>query len=202
MKNFNLVNVVDHEFSCYRNGVFPAGERKEIIEGGLAVVDLRKLVIVHRLSIPVVPTMSSISDYCTELTGWTEDLLKKRGVSYAEYCRRVSVKHGARNRLTVTDSSGELAAVREQCALMGVDCPYGLDTINIAHWFSIVTGQRSNLSLEEMLAYLGLKFEGTPHRADWDAYNIARLLIALIQSGRLGLLLGRSNPLAEPDPSI
>jgi inhibitor of KinA sporulation pathway (predicted exonuclease) len=202
MKNFNLVNVVDHEFSCYRNGVFPPGERKEIIEGGLCVVDLRKLEIIRRVSIPVVPTMSSISEYCTELTGWTHDLLKKRGVSYAEYCRRVLVKLGARNRLVVTDSSGELAVVREQCALMGVDYPYGNDTINIAAWFAIVTGQRTNLSLEEMLAYMGLQFEGPPHRADWDAHNIARLLIALIQSGRLGLLLGRSNPLAEPDSSM
>ncbi|MBS1995497.1 MAG: exonuclease domain-containing protein [Cyanobacteria bacterium SZAS LIN-2] len=188
MKNFNLVNVLDTELTCYPDGVFPAGERSEIIEFGLTTVDLRSLQIVRTISIPVRPTMSTVSAFCTELTGWTAVKLNKQGVSYAEACRRLASKHGGANRLLVTDSNGDVTTVREQCKLMGVEYPFGEDHLNVASLFAMSTAQRQNLGLVGMLSNLGMAFEGRQHRADCDSMNIARVLIRLLGSARGGLI--------------
>jgi inhibitor of KinA sporulation pathway (predicted exonuclease) len=190
MKNFNLVNVLDTELTCYADGVFPEGEKQEIIEFGLTTVDLRTLQIVKTVSIPVIPVMSTVTTFCTELTGWTLAKLNKQGVTYAEACRRLLAKHGTVNRLLVTDSNGDVVSVREQCKLMGVDYPFGDDHLNVSTLFTLITGQRENLGLVEKLAKLGLSFEGRQHRADVDSANIAQILIKLLESGRSSLTAG------------
>lgn len=184
MKNFNLVNVLDTELTCYADGVFPEGERQEIIEFGLTTVNLNTLEIVKTVSIPVIPVMSAVTPYCTELTGWTMAKLQKQGVTYAEACRRLSAKHGTIGRLLVVDSVGDVTSVRNQCALMAVPFPFGEEHFNVSTYFNLVTRQKRKLSLEEKLAVLGLRFEGVQHRAAPDSANIARLLIALVKSGR------------------
>jgi inhibitor of KinA sporulation pathway (predicted exonuclease) len=187
MKNFNLVNVLDTELTCYADGVFPQGEKQEIIEFGLTTVDLRTLQIVKTVSIPVIPVMSTVTPFCTELTGWTMAKLQKQGVTYAEACRRLLAKHGSLNRLLVTDSNGDLASVREQCALMGVDFPFGDDHHNVSSLLSVITGQRRNMGLVENLAQLGLAFEGRQHRADVDSANIARVYIKVVEIARTAI---------------
>jgi inhibitor of KinA sporulation pathway (predicted exonuclease) len=179
MKN-HIANVLDLELSCYPGGRFPADERQEIIEVGLTTVDLRHMRIIRTISIPVVPTMSSISEFCTELTGWTEAALRKQGVSFEEAMRRLTHKNGSRNRLLVTDSRGDREVVEMQCAIAGLNgSPFGDHELNVSVLYSIATSDFRNVKLEEKLSNLGLKFEGRPHRADSDSFNIARLLIAL-----------------------
>jgi inhibitor of KinA sporulation pathway (predicted exonuclease) len=190
MKNFNLVNVLDTELTCYADGVFPEGEKQEIIEFGLTTINLDQLEIIKTVSIPVIPVMSTVSPYCTQLTGWTMAKLQKQGVTYAEACRRLTAKHGALGRLLVVDSIGDVISVRNQCALMGVPFPFGEEHFNVSTHFNLVTRQKRKLSLEEKLAVLGLQFEGVQHRAAPDSANIARLLIELIKSGRASLAVG------------
>lgn len=175
----HIVNVLDLELSCYPNDEFPLGERKEIIEFGLTTVDLKKLAIVQSLSFPVIPTMSRISPYCTELTGWTEAKLRKQGTPFAEVLRRFESKHGAQNRLLVTDSNDELDTVRAQCALMGLPCPFGGGYLNVSTMLSVLTGDFRNVALSEKLNLLGLEFEGVLHSGKDDSRNIARLLLAI-----------------------
>jgi inhibitor of KinA sporulation pathway (predicted exonuclease) len=198
MKNFNLVNVLDTELTCYADGVFPEGEKQEHIHFGLTVVDLRTLQILRTVSTPIIPVMSTVTPFCTGLTGWTKAKLTKQGVHYAVACRRIMAKEGSLNRLLVTDSNGDVTSVREQCKLMGVDHPFGEDHLNVSTLFTLITGQRENLSLAEKLAVVGLKFEGRPHRADVDSFNIARLLVKLLEICRSGLAVSRGllGPLA------
>jgi len=85
MKN-HIANVLDLELSCYPGGIFPADERQEIIEIGLTTVDLARMKVLKVRSIPIIPTMSSISPFCTELTGWTEEALKRQVVNSPKLC--------------------------------------------------------------------------------------------------------------------
>lgn len=190
MRNFNIANVLDTEATCYEGGVFPPGEMQEVIEFGITTVDLASRRIVKTISIPVLPVMSSVSPYCTQLTGWTHARLLKQGVAFSEALRRLKEKHGARGRLLVTDSNGDLELVGSQCRQLGVVYPFGEDHLNVATLFALLTRQRRNLSLEEMLAAVGLTFEGTPHRAGTDSRNIARLLLALLDRGSFEPLVG------------
>ena len=188
MKNFNIVNVLDTELTCHADGIFPSGEKQEIIQFGITTIDLHHLQVVRTFSIPVKPTMSTVSPFCTELTGWTAAKLNKQGVSYAEACRRLIAKHGSQSRLLATDSNGDVVSVREQCRLMDVPYPFGEDHLNVATLFSIITKQRNNAGLVQMLTKLGLTFEGLQHRADVDSYNIARVLIKLLEASRGSLM--------------
>jgi inhibitor of KinA sporulation pathway (predicted exonuclease) len=181
----HIVNVVDLELSCYPNDEFPLGERKEIIELGLTTVNLKTLAIVQSLSFPVIPTMSNISPYCTELTGWTEAKLRKQGTPFAEVMRRLESKHGAQNRLLVTDSNDELDTIRAQCALMGLPCPFGGGYLNLSTMLSVLTGDLRNVSLSEKLNLFGLEFEGVLHRGKDDSRNIARLLLAIREKAEI-----------------
>lgn len=181
----NILNVLDLELSCYPDDVFPAGERKEIIEFGLTTVDLTKLTILQSFSLPVIPTMSKISPYCTELTGWTEAKLRRQGMPFEEALRRIEKKYGGKNRTVVTDSDKELEAVRAQCQLMGLPCPFGSGYLNVSTVIAVLTGELRNLSLPEKLALFGLDFDGSLHSGKDDSRNIARLLIAVAERGRI-----------------
>jgi inhibitor of KinA sporulation pathway (predicted exonuclease) len=186
MKNFNIANVIDIELTCYPNGIFPAGEVPEPIEIGLCELDLETLEIRKSMSFPIVPTRSSVSPFCTELTGWTYPVLKKRGFTFAKVCELLT-KYGAANRLVVSDSDNEVSTIAEHCLFHGVQNPFGPSQLNVATLFSILTMQKQNLSLEAMLQHLGMSFEGTPHRGEIDANNIARLLIKLLQESRTAI---------------
>lgn len=184
----HIANVIDLELSCYPGDRFPEGERKEIIEIGLTIVDLRTLTILKTHSFPIVPTMSKISPYCTELTGWTEAKLRKQGMEYARAIKLLADKHGFRNRVLVTDHSGECGALQQQCQLMGIESPLGDEQLNISTVIAMASGVLENLSLDEKLALFGLKFEGPKHRGANDSLNIARLLVAAFTRVRtLGL---------------
>lgn len=184
MRKYNVVNVLDTELTCYPDNVFPAGEQKEIIQIGLCMVDLRSLQVLQRLSIPVVPVRSQVSQYCTELTGWTSAKLKRQGVPFAEACRRLRDCYASVNRLVVTDSDAELEPFRTQCQLDGIENPFGLSVLNVSTMYTLLTNGRRNARLPQKLETFGMQFEGKEHRADVDAYNIARLFIHLVKNGR------------------
>jgi inhibitor of KinA sporulation pathway (predicted exonuclease) len=200
MSKSNIVNVLDTELTCYPGNVFPEGQVQEIIEVGLATVDLRSLTIVDCASIPVVPVMSQMSDYCTELTGWTAARLNRQGVPFAEACRRLVDKHGSRGRLVVVDSPGDLGFFRSECNLLGVPYPFGA-SMNVSTLFTVLT-QRRNRGLEKKLRLLGLAFEGLRHRADADARNIARLFIELVKRARLSTAISDDESVLQQTSSV
>jgi inhibitor of KinA sporulation pathway (predicted exonuclease) len=193
MRNFRIANVLDTELTCYPDGIFPEGQVPEIIDIGLVEVNLQALEIQRCISIQVVPVKSMVSPFCTELTGWTYAKLLKCGVPFKEACRRLTEKYASKGRLLVTDSNGDVESFKRQCPRSrgrlrpGIHFPFGEDRFNVSTLFSLVTGQEKNLSLEAKLEFLGMKFEGTPHRAVVDATNIARLWIKLLEITREGV---------------
>jgi inhibitor of KinA sporulation pathway (predicted exonuclease) len=181
----NIANVLDLELTCYDAGIFPAGERPEIIEFGITTVDLTTRQILKTFSIPVVPTMSKVSPFCTALTGWTEAKLRRQGVSFEEACRRISEKYGGANRLLVTDSDDEADTVARQCQLLGVANPFGNSRQNVSTLFQLLMRDKRNVGLDEMLTALGLAFEGRRHSGADDSKNIARLFLAILDKASL-----------------
>src|SRR3954469_22796947 len=71
--------VIDLESTCWE-GPPPDGQVSEIIEGGVATVDVATLRrIGRRRSLLVKPVRSQVSDFCTRLTTLTADHLKDAG---------------------------------------------------------------------------------------------------------------------------
>lgn len=175
----NIINVVDLEATCYDDDIFPPGEQQEVIEIGLCMLDMKSLTIKKCVSIAVLPECSTVTSFCTRLTGWTMPKLQRSGVSFAVACQRLADNYGSRNRLLVTDSFGDLDLMKSQCQRLGLAYPFGSAHQNVATMFQLYTGEHENISLPDMLARFGLKFEGPRHRGVIDAKNQARLMIEL-----------------------
>jgi Inhibitor of the KinA pathway to sporulation, predicted exonuclease len=187
MVKFSLVNVVDVEATCYRDRIFPEGETQEIIEIGLAVLDIEKLVIVDRGQIVVRNRLSRVSEFCTELTGWTEAALAERGIEYADACEVLRSKYDSRNRLWISQGNADRRLFEKESKLLGVPWTFSDDHLNMQHLVSLFTRRVRRVGLKKAMRLFGLEFEGRHHSGYDDAYNEARIVIEVLKRGRFRL---------------
>src|SRR3989442_8694200 len=90
-----MVNVVDVEATCWE-GEPPPGERAEIIEVGIARLDVATLTIVEQRGILVRPRASRVSAYCTGLTTLTQEDVDA-GMEFADVCSDLRSSLDSRN---------------------------------------------------------------------------------------------------------
>lgn len=167
--------VVDLEATCWR-GNPPEGMHNEIIEFGIAVVDFKSKEIIENDSIIVKPQFSEISDFCTELTTITQDFIDKNGVSFEEACNILRTKYKSEKRLWFSWGKYDYNQIAKDCVLKHVNFPMGRDHYNLKPLFSFKHNITKDLGVGSALKHLGLEFDGTQHRGNDDAKNIARIL--------------------------
>jgi inhibitor of KinA sporulation pathway (predicted exonuclease) len=71
------------------------------------------------------------------------------------------------------------------CKEFGVGYPFGISHLNVKTLFAIAHGLDHELGLDGAYQRLGLKMEGTHHRGDDDAWNIAGALCGLMKQVRV-----------------
>jgi inhibitor of KinA sporulation pathway (predicted exonuclease) len=187
MVKFHLLNVIDVEATCYPNRTFPEGETQEIIEVGLAVIDVSKLVIVERGQIVIANRLSRVSAFCTQLTGWTEAQLQERGVEYAQACQTLMDSFDSRNRLWISQGGGDRRLFEKESRLLGCPYPFADDHLNMQHLVSLLTRRVRRIGLKKTMRLFGLEFEGRHHSGYDDAYNEARIVIEILKRGSFTL---------------
>lgn len=181
---YYFANVLDTERTCYPDNVFPDGEVQEVIEFGITTVNLETLEIVgDSVSIAVVPTMSRVSQYCTDLTGWTYEALVQQGVTFDEACRRIVEEFQGHERLLVVDSDSDMVALRRQCQILNRPLPFGPSQLNVSMLFSLLTGRRRTVGNQKLLRLLGQEPEPVRHRADADSRGTARAFLEVVRRG-------------------
>ncbi|MDF4357041.1 exonuclease domain-containing protein, partial [Vibrio parahaemolyticus] len=95
--NHNRIVCFDLEMCCWsENGV---GRTGEIIEVGLAEIDLSKGEIVKRAQYYVKPEHDEVSLFCAELTGITPRKIEKQGRPLAEVIKSMIKNFGGRNKI-------------------------------------------------------------------------------------------------------
>jgi inhibitor of KinA sporulation pathway (predicted exonuclease) len=176
-----LLNVVDLEATCWE-GDPPPGQRSEIIEIGLTVVDLaaRKRVAKHRLL--VRPANSTISMYCTALTGLTQTEVDG-GLPFAEACAELTDKHQSNVLPWTSWGDYDRKQFVAQCAAEEVDYPFGSVHVNAKAVFAEARGLRRQAGMAKALRLAGLPLEGQHHSGADDAWNIAALVLLLVEDG-------------------
>ncbi|MGA6162057.1 exonuclease domain-containing protein [Amycolatopsis magusensis] len=172
-----LLNVVDVEATCWR-GQPPAGQVSEIIEIGLTVVDLGRRARVSRHRILVRPRRSTVSGFCTGLTGLTPDEVDS-GVTFAEACRTLATVHEAGTRPWASWGDYDRNQFTRQCRDSGVDYPFGDRHFNAKAEFAEAHRLRKRPGMARALEIAGLPLEGRHHRGEDDAWNIAALVLRL-----------------------
>ncbi|MCP2289810.1 exonuclease domain-containing protein [Nocardia amikacinitolerans] len=176
--NAALLNVVDVEATCWP-GRAPAGSVSEIIEIGLTVVDLAAHERIGKHRILVRPERSSVGEFCTELTGLTQDEVDA-GVSFAEACRILAADHDAGTRAWASWGDYDRKQFASQCAMTGVTYPFGQRHTNAKLVFAEAYELRRRQGMAEALQIAGLPLEGRHHRGEDDAWNIAALVLDMV----------------------
>jgi inhibitor of KinA sporulation pathway (predicted exonuclease) len=166
--------VVDVESTCWR-GTPPGGQQSEIIEVGVCLLDPATQAVSDKRSILVKPERSRVSVFCTKLTTLTQAMVDE-GVSFAAACETLVYDYESQSRLWVSWGNYDREMFTRQCASFGVPYPFGERHLNVKRVYGDVLNSGKQVGMAKALRLLEMPLEGTHHRGDDDAYNIARLL--------------------------
>lgn len=183
-RSLDVILVVDVESTCWK-GAPPPGQKSEIIEIGLCPVDVTSLQRLDKHSILVQPVQSEVSEFCTELTTITDDMLQEAG-TLGDATRRLKKEFRSKDRLWASWGDYDRRQFERVCAEQDVGYPFGPGHLNVKTLFAAAAGLNHEVGLDGACRHLGFPLEGTHHRGDDDAWNIARILCHLLQTMREG----------------
>ncbi|MBB3204771.1 inhibitor of KinA sporulation pathway (predicted exonuclease) [Rhodopirellula rubra] len=181
-RKLDQILVIDVESTCW-DGPPPAGETSEIIEIGLCPLDVASLSRSSKHSILVAPKLSSISGFCTELTTLTPDMFAGAG-ALADAVRRLKKEFESKDRAWASWGDYDRRQFERCCHTADVGYPFSPTHLNVKSWFAVTMGLPHEVGLDTACQKIGIEMEGTHHRGDDDAWNIAGVLGQLLQNSR------------------
>ncbi|MGC9421545.1 exonuclease domain-containing protein [Vibrio sp.] len=174
--NYNRVVCFDLEMCCWNdNGVGTTGE---IIEIGLAEIDLRANQIVKRAQYYVKPEHDEISAFCAELTGITPRKIAKQGRPLANVLQSMVKNFGGNNKIYACWGRDD-RILSQECQSKGLVMPFQ-ECLNLATLYRIqhrMKDQRIGHRAAQELK--GIDWEGRQHSGYVDAYNLAKLALTM-----------------------
>src|SRR5712692_4578814 len=107
------VLVIDIEATCWE-GSIPAGQESEIIEIGICTLEVVSGRRLEKRSILVKPEYSRVSQFCTELTGLTQEQVD-RGIPFAEACFLLKKDFASDKRAWASYGNYDRLQIMRQC---------------------------------------------------------------------------------------
>jgi inhibitor of KinA sporulation pathway (predicted exonuclease) len=178
-KKLDHVIVIDVEATCWE-GEPPPGQVSEIIEVGVCPLEVSTGRRLARRSLLVRPERSTVSAFCTGLTTLTPEQVAG-GMSFAEACGILRKEYQTRDRVWASFGDYDRNQFQKQCDATGVPSPFGTRHLNVKTLLGLGLGLTAEVGMPQALALLGLPQEGTHHRGDDDAWNIAAILGELLR---------------------
>ncbi len=175
--------IIDIEATCW-DGPTPPGQEGEIIEIGLACLDVATLEPMEKRSILVKPKRSTVSPFCTQLTTLTQNQVDQ-GISFSSACAILKNAYDSRSRTWASYGDYDRRQFARQCDSYQVASPLGVSHLNVKNLFALAHGLTHEVGMAEALERLGIPLEGTHHRGIDDAWNIAHILAALLRKLRV-----------------
>jgi inhibitor of KinA sporulation pathway (predicted exonuclease) len=175
--NCNRVVCFDLEMCCWNeNGVGTTGE---IIEIGLAEIDVEKGEVVKRAQYFVKPERDEISVFCTELTGITPRRIDKQGRPLALVLKTMVKNFGGANKIYASWGRDD-QILRQECQQKGLELPFK-EFINLSTLYRIRHRFKDKrIGHREAQENVGIAWEGRQHSGYVDAYNLAKLAISML----------------------
>lgn len=180
-RKLDKIIVVDLESACWR-GTPPPGQMNEIIEIGIVTIETKSLSIIDKDSYIIKPKFSKISDFCTQLTSITQEMVDQ-GQDFEDICSKISIKYNTKSRIWASYGEYDKNHLKNICNFFDVKYPFSDMHWNIKTMASIFYGF-PEMGLDKLLNKLNIKMEGRHHRGSDDAYNIAKILIDILSKGR------------------
>lgn len=177
-----FISVIDLEATCWGSSESQAGQVSEIIEIGLVMLNTETGEVVNPISMKVKPAKSTISQFCTDLTGLTQkDVEKAPSLGQAcEYLR----KHYNSNRY-VWSSYGEWDRYMMEKSVEDRKIKSAFSGIHtnsqaLFGW-TLPPENKDDLSLQKAVEVAGIEWVGRAHSGVDDAHNAANLLWTVLR---------------------
>lgn len=171
--------IVDLEATCWEGFHAPEGQENEIIEIGICLFDPSDDAISHARGILVKPEESIISEFCTELTTITPELVEEEGISFKQALRILEQDYDTRNRLWGSWGNFDRKFLQTQCRRRDMRYPMSQKHSNLKRVYQSTEGQY--IGLAHAMSKLSIEPLGTAHRGVDDAFNTARVLSHLVR---------------------
>lgn len=178
----DVILVVDVESTCW-DGPPPEDQFSEILEIGLCPVDVASLTRLSKDSLLIKPVCSEISDFCTELTTLQPEMFAGAG-SLADAAKVLRKQYQSRDRLWASWGDYDRSQFERVCQKLDVPYPFGKSHLNVKSLFATACGLSQEVGLDQACTLAGISMQGTHHRGDDDAWNIAELLCILLRNMR------------------
>ncbi|KAI8489499.1 3'-5' exoribonuclease 1 [Branchiostoma belcheri] len=189
-ERYDFLLVIDFEATCMEEN--PPDFQHEIIEFPILLVNTETLIVEDQFHSYCKPTINpKLTPFCTKLTGITQKMVDKAPEfpqvleDVLDWMSSKGYGMGHSRFAVATDGPWDMCRfLYQQCLYCGIPYPRPFRKwINVKKHFANFYQTKGGTKLEEMLASLGLKFEGKPHSGRDDAVNIARIAGRLIQDG-------------------
>lgn len=174
--------VIDVESTCWDSEP-PPGQRSEIIEIGVCVLDVQSGERVDKRSILVQPEHSEVSAYCTELTSLTPRKVRD-GMTFERACHILERKFKTHERVWASYGNYDRRQFERQCAERGVRYPFNATHLNVKTMLALMHGLSREVGLKHALDLLHIPLYGRHHRGVDDAWNTALILSRLLLERR------------------
>lgn len=184
----NTVIVVDLEATCWFPRNANMGQEQEIIAIGSAKLEIEGRAY-HVLPIEctyVQPRDSTVSEFCTQLTGITQAHLDQNGATFDEAMERLRKACQGPEYVYSWASFGldDRVFLQKQCKAFDVRYALSENHYDIQGLLTLMRGDKKS-GLQKALKSFGLTFEGQPHNAMDDAVNAARVLGEMVKRYRM-----------------
>jgi len=170
--------VIDVEATCWDDRE-RTRRNSEIIEVGVCLLDVKTGEITDNRGIIVRPESSAVSEFCTELTTLTQDMVND-GVSFRYACDILMKEYQSRERTWASYGQYDWFQFNKECEKKNVPYPFSSCHINIKNLFALMNKLKREKGMAKALGMADIKLEGTHHRGKDDAYNIAKILRVLL----------------------
>jgi inhibitor of KinA sporulation pathway (predicted exonuclease) len=175
---YDKMVIVDLEATCWDKEP-PKDQFMEVIEIGVALLDLKTFDIEVLPEMFVRPTHSTISDFCTNLTSITSEMVAN-APTLEERLREL--RPIFKNRVWASWGDYDRNQLQREADKKGFKLTVGRTHVNLKSEFARYQRLDKECGLDAALGLFNMQFmpppgvaKGTAHRGNHDAYNIARI---------------------------
>ena len=164
---------VDVEMTCWEE-LPPEGEVPEVVEIGIAELDLATLAVRRAESYYVRPVLSRPSAFFTRLTGITESVLRQQGRPLSQVCSKIAKDMGTRSKQCFSWGA-DRRALETDFGRKSVPSPFSEAFHDFGLEMKHSLGMSGGLGLTAAMNLYGLERSGNVHCGRDDAADTARL---------------------------
>ena len=185
--NLSRVLIVDVESTCWATPEEQGDLPNEIIEIGICELNIKSRQITKKNSYVVRPELTTVSPFCTQLTGWTQeaidagqpiaDVLHEIRREYAITKHHVWMSYGEYDRVKLSSNPYHPAGLYKLYGISHGENPFSFMRAhyNLKTLLALKEKLPKEIGMARALQYYGLPLVGRHHNGADDAWNIARI---------------------------